>query len=75
MPATPEAERRRILDEIVAAMPAQQPPLGHRPDWGTDGNRHRAYYLAACWGFSRNPKCLSCDADVWDHLRQFIPSK
>ena len=61
------------LANIQQDMPPQQPPAGHRPNWGNNAARGRAYYLAAQLGHHADPKCNSCDADVWDFLRQFIP--
>lgn len=67
------AQQLETLQSIRAAMPQAQPPLGQRPNWGPPGNRERAYYLAALLGHQYDPKCQSCDADVWDALRQHLP--
>lgn len=67
-----DPEQLERLEAILAAMPAAQPPRGFRPDWGSPANRARAYYLAAQTGMNANPNCLSCDADVYDHLLKYV---
>lgn len=54
--------------EVLAAMPAAQPPRGTRPNWGEDINRKRAFLIAQENDINVALNCPSCDADVFDFL-------
>ena len=62
--------QRARLTAILAAMPVDQPPRGHKPKWGPDGNMDRAFLLAAELGHQFPRRCSSCQADLYDLLMQ-----
>lgn len=52
--------------EVLAAMPRGQVfQDGGRVEWGPEGNKDRARYLAARLGHTFQPNCTSCDSDLW----------
>lgn len=57
-------EARRVLEQ----MPVDQPPRGARPRWGDV--RRDAYRVVAKAGHRVNERCQSCDADVYDILKE-----
>lgn len=58
------------IREILAAMPrAQMARPGHPLEWGPEGNKARAIYLAATLGHSFDPNCTSCDFDLYMVLK------
>lgn len=62
--------QRQRLKAILDSMPADQPPRGHKPKWGPDGNVDRAFLLAAELGHQFPRRCASCQADLFDLLRE-----
>lgn len=61
--------RERIAEVLAAMPPGQQWRDGMRVDWGPPGNRDRAVHLAARLGHVFNPRCRSCDSDLWMVLK------
>lgn len=59
-----------LARELLAQLPKDQPPRGRTPDWG--GLRENAFAIAAALGHSFDPKCQSCDVDVYDVLRSIV---
>lgn len=63
---------RRVLShttqsarEIMASMPEQMVRDGGAVDWGASGNKARALYIAALLGHAFDPKCQSCESDLY----------
>ena len=63
-----EHDEQAIAQEILDAMPDEQPPRGNKPNWGNATTRIRAYVQAARMGMNVHTGCRNCDADVWDNL-------
>lgn len=61
-------KQRERLELILSAMPVEQPPRGHNPNWGPQGNMDRAFLLAAELGHQFPRRCQSCQADLYDLL-------
>lgn len=66
------SQQLRRTREVLAAMPAKQPPRGQKPDWGENINRNRAYLLAQENGMNVTTACTNCDADVFDFLKSEV---
>ena len=58
--------------EVLSAMPDQEWRDGGRVDWGPEGNKARALYLAAVAGHVYDPDCLSCESDLWLKLKELV---
>ena len=57
------------IEEILSAIRTKEVKDGTRIDWGPDGNRDRAMYQAALLGHRFDPKCQSCDSDLYFVLK------
>lgn len=66
------AERNDLIGrirEVLAAMPDQQVKDGGSVLWGPDGNKARAVHLAARFGHLFDPRCKSCESDLFHTLK------
>ena len=69
MPTATTSPTRTAAREILQAIPEQNVVDGGRVDWGPEGTKARALYVAALNGHHFDPKCVSCESDLWRVLK------
>ena len=69
MPTATTSPTRTAAREILQAIPEQNVVDGGRVDWGPEGTKARALYVAALKGHHFDPKCTSCESDLYYVLR------
>ena len=65
MPTATTSPTRTAAREILQAIPEQNVVDGGRVDWGPEGTKARALYVAALKGHHFDPKCTSCESDLY----------
>lgn len=65
MPTATTSPTRTAAKEIMKAIPEQKVVDGGRVDWGPEGTKARALYVAALEGHHFDPKCTSCESDLY----------
>lgn len=63
----------QAVKEVLAAMPEQEWRDGGRVDWGPEGNKARALYLAAVAGHTDyQPDCNNCDRHLLAVMQSLV---
>lgn len=68
-------EHESSIKEVLGAMPRQSFRDGGVYNWGPEGNKARAVYLAATRGRTFDPTCPNCESDLITVLLHVIGKK
>lgn len=62
----------KAIREVWSRIPAQEVRDGGRVDFGPEGNKDRAVYIAALMGHQFDPKCSSCESDLYHVIKNAV---